>query len=147
MANKASNEVLSQLAFAQFHGLNFRIILVDEYFSFDVAEHRWYEDVSADEVAEGNNYLTGGLDLENMTITEEATYVDASWDNVVFTALGGDIGPTSGALIICKAEDEYDEYDAEWIVGFIEFPTVYTIPEDGGLQITTPTVRLLGQVT
>lgn len=145
MANKASNEVLLQLAVAQFYGNAFRVVLVDEYFSFDMAEHRWYEDVIDSEVAEGNNYTTGGLDLENMTIVEYTTYVDVSWDNVVFSALGGDIGPTSGALIICKAVDEYDEYDAEWIAGFIEFPTVYTIPEDGGLQITSPKIRLNGQ--
>lgn len=145
MANKASNEVLIQLAVSQFQGKDFRIILVDGDFVYDVANHRWYQDVSADELAEGSNYFTGGLDLENMTITEYATYIDVAWDTVVFEALGGDVGPTNGALIICKTDDEYDEYDAEWIAGYIEFPASYTIPEDGGLQITIPTVRFLGQ--
>ena len=147
MTNKASNEILLQLATAQFQGQSFRIILMDETFVFDVANHRWYQDVSSDELAEGNNYLTGGLDLETLSITEYATYVDVAWDTVLFEALGGDVGPTAGAMIICKADDEYDEYDAEWIVGYIEFPAVYTIPQDGGIQITIPTVRFRGQVT
>lgn len=147
MANKASNEILLQLAISQFQGKDFRIILMDETFVYDVAAHRWYQDVSDDELAEGNNYLTGGLDLETMTITELATYINVTWATILFEALGGDVGPTAGALVICKADDEYDEYDAEWIAGYIEFPAAYTIPQDGGLQITNPTVRFLGQVT
>ena len=142
MVNTASNRFLLEVAEATMVG-EYRAILMDASFSFNVDNHRCYNDVVSHELDTGNNYTVGGLDLENIVITEysENDWVECVWDDLFFEAIGGDIGPTSGVLFLRKSDDEYDEYDDEFIIGFMALDSPYTIENGGALLVPDPTVR------
>lgn len=142
MANQTANRFLLEVATLSMIG-DYRAILMNETFEFDKDSHRVYADIAEYELETGNGYTQGGEDLQSKAITEFPGYdwVDCSWATVSFEASGGDIGPLSGVVIVRKLEDEYDEYDSEIIVGFLEMEDPYTILNEGKLEILVPTAR------
>jgi len=108
----------------------FKVILMEEGFTFAPATHDLLADVSASELATGSGYTAGGATLSNVALTQNDTdgTCDVTWDNPTWTASGGDIGPVCGAII-------YDDtYTGKPVVGFIDFGGSYTEP-DGGVAV------------
>ena len=81
----------------------FRIILMDDTFVFDPDSHSTYSDVSASELADGYGYTQGAKELvvDSAWAADNATDIAGiQWDAVGWTASGGAIGPSAGAVII-----------------------------------------------
>jgi len=78
-----------------------KIALMDTTFEFDRDTHATWADCSANELASGNGYTTGGETMAGVTASIDAVgdKVDIAATSVTWTASGGAI-PTTGAAII-----------------------------------------------
>ena len=104
VANKARYELCT--GNIDFSSDTFKIILMASGFTFDPDTHHGYADVSASELANGNGYTTGGNTLAGVAVTENDTtnLCEVTWNNTTWTASGGSIGPTPGAIIFEPSE-------------------------------------------
>jgi hypothetical protein len=109
----------------------FKIILMDASFAFDRDSHATLADVTAHQLSTAHGYTQNDETLTNVSVNED----DAgdrgvvTWDNVLWTASGGDIGPAGAAVI-------YDDATADdTVAGCIDFGADYTIPDGSSLQI------------
>jgi hypothetical protein len=140
MSNKAPNHLKYLLATKAIDFLSdsFVIILMATGFVFDPDVDALYTDVSADELAAGNGYLVKTKALSGVTVTEDDTNDRCSitWSNVSWTASGGPIGPTPGAIIL----DTQGGLDA--VIGYIDFGAEYTQADGGVATISAIEVRI-----
>lgn len=137
MANAVSNRCKFQLNSGNmdFDSDTFVIILMNTGYTFDIDADATYADVSASELAAGNGYTQNTKTLANVALEEDDTNnrCNVTWDDVVWTASGGSIGPTPGAII-------YNSTSADnTVVGFIDFTADQTAT-DGG-TFTVPNVE------
>lgn len=140
MTTEASNHIKYMLATGaiDFSSDVFKIILMDTGFSFNKDTHETYSDVSGSELASGNGYTTGGNTLAGVSVTEDDTddRTEITWNNTSWTASGGAIGPTPGAII-------YDNTEAtNTIVGYIDFGGEQTQADGGTATISNIEVRI-----
>jgi len=140
MASALSNHFKYQLAKKQIDmdADTFKLILMATGFTFNKDTHATLADVSAFELASGYGYTTGGVTLTNSTVTEDDTNDKASvsFDNISWTASGGALGPTPGAIM-------YDDtVGDDTIVGFIDFTTERTVTDGNMLLIQNIKVDL-----
>ena len=138
IANKARyNLALKKIDFAND---SFKIILMDTGFVFNPDTHHGYSDVSGEELATGNGYTQNTKVLAGVSVTEydAGDYTSVTWSNVSWTASGGDIGPTPGAIIF---DDTVTDH-ADVIICYISFEADYTQLEDGVATITNIEVRI-----
>ncbi|MEW6505522.1 MAG: hypothetical protein AB1457_16310 [Chloroflexota bacterium] len=120
------------------------IILMDDTFAFNPDTHKVLADVSAKELGTGHGYTQGGLVLQNVILNRDTSSgnnkVWATMDDPVWTASGGNIGPTKAAII----------YDADAlnapIIGCIEFTAPYTIPDTASFQLRDVQIRSTGVI-
>jgi len=108
-------------------------------FTFDKDNHETWADVSSDELAEGNGYTSGGQALTGATVTEDDSNdrAEVSYDDVEWTASGGNIGPTPGAIL-------YDDSLSEQpIIGYIDFGENKTAQDGAKLRIRNIRIRIL----
>jgi hypothetical protein len=140
MASTLSNHFKYQLAkkLIDMDTDTFKICLMATGFTFNKDTHATWTDVSASELANGNGYTTGGQSLANSTVTEDdandragITFDDASW-----TASGGSIGPTPGAIIFDDTTSD------DTIVGYIDFSTERTVTAGNILSVQSIAVNL-----
>ena len=130
MANQVSNhwKYLMNTKAIDFDNDVFQIILMESGFVFDKDAHAEYADVSGSELPTANGYTAGGETLALTAVVDEDDVNDRSnvaWDPVSWTAAGGDIGPSPGAIV-------YDDTVAgDPIVGYLDFGAEYT-QVDGG---------------
>lgn len=77
----------------------FKIMLVNNY-TFDGTDDE-KTDLGAVEIANGNGYTTGGASLTGVTWAYNTGNDNTKWDanDVTWTASGGSIGPSDGAVI------------------------------------------------
>ena len=140
MANQVSNHAKFQLVSGNidFDADTFKIILMDTGFTYNKDTHATYADVSASELATGNGYTQNTKTLANPVVTEDDTNDRASvtWDDVVWTASGGSIGPTPGAIIFDDSTSD------DTILGFIDFTTDQTATSGGTFTIPDIEFRL-----
>lgn len=133
MANLASNKIKFLLASGaiDFANDSFKIILMQSGFVFNQDTHHAYADVSASELGTGNGYTADTKTLASVTVTEDDTddMCTITWANVTWTASGGPIGPTPGAIIY---DDTVAAPTADPIVGYIDFGGDQT-QADGGV--------------
>lgn len=119
MASELSNHFKFHLASGDidFDADSFIIILMTTGYTFDKDAHADYADVSASELGTANGYTVKTKALANVTVTEDDTNdrCSVTWNNVTWTASGGDIGPSPGAIIID------DTVAADVVVGYIDF--------------------------
>lgn len=140
MATEASNHIKYLLATKVIDFANdvFKIALMKTGFTFDKdADEKW-ADVSTDELGNGNGYTTGGATLAGVAVTEDDTdnRTEVTWNNAAWTARGGAIGPTPGAII-------YDTTAANSpIVGYIDFGSDQTQADGGTATISNIEVRI-----
>ena len=143
MTTEAGNKVKFELANARIDFLtdSFQIILMNSTFIFDKDTHHGYADVSASELANGNGYTTLGITMTGVTVFEDDVndFTEVEWNNVTWTAAGGDMGPTVGAIIY---DDTATAPQADTIIGFIDFGGVQTQIDGGTATIANPKVRI-----
>lgn len=140
MTTVAANKIKYLLATGaiNFSSDTFKIMLMDTGFTFNKDTHHYYSDVSGSELSSGNGYTTGGASLAGVTVTEDDTddRTEITWNNASWTASGGSIGPTPGAII-------YDDTHAsDAIVGYIDFGGEQTQADGGTCTISNIEVRV-----
>jgi len=143
MASTASNKIKYLLATKaiDFSGDSFKIILMNTGFTFNKDTHHGYADVSASELATGFGYTQNTKTLAGVAVTEDDTddRTEITWSNVTWTASGGAIGPTPGAIIF---DDTVAAPVADPIVGYIDFGGDQTQADGGTATISNIEVRL-----
>ena len=140
MATEASNRIKYLLATGAIDFANdaFQIILMQCGFTFDKDTHHGYADVSGSELATANGYTVGGNTLAGVSLNEDDTddRTEITWNNSTWTASGGPIGPTPGAII-------YDDTDgSDSIVGYIDFGGDQTQADGGTATVSSIEVRV-----
>lgn len=144
MASDVSNKLLYLLAkkAIDFSADTFKIILMQPGFVFNRDTHAGYANVSASELATGNGYTAGGATLTGVSVTQDDTndYTQILWNNATWTASGGDIGPSPGAIIY---DDTVTTPTADPIIGYIDFGGNQTQASGGVATIAGLEVRLL----
>ena len=120
---------------------SFKIILMNTGFVFNKDTHHGYADVSASELGTGNGYTQNTKTLAGVTVTEDDTddRCEVTWDNVQWTASGGSIGPTPGAIIF---DDTVTSPTADPVVGYIDFGGDQTQSDGGVATISNVEVRI-----
>lgn len=146
MASTASNKLKYLLAnkIIDFANDNFKIILMESGFAFNPDTHHGYADVISSELATANGYTAGSKTLAGVAITEDDTNDRCSilWSNVVWTASGGSIGPTPGAIIFDDTIVSGAVSVADPIIGYIDFGGDQTQADGGAATISNVEVRI-----
>lgn len=137
MATTVSNKIKYLLAkkAIDFSADSFKIILMQSGFTFNKDTHHGYADVSASELATGNGYTANTKTLAGVAVTEDDTddRTEVTWSNVTWTASGGSIGPSPGAIIF---DDTVTTPTADPIVQYIDFGGDQTQAEGGTATIS-----------
>lgn len=141
MPTEASNKIKYLLATKVIDFANdvFHIILMQSGFTFDKDTDHGYADVSAHELPTANGYTAGGNILSGVTVTENDLNdrTEITWNNSSWTASGGNIGPSPGAII-------YDDTAVDDpIVSYIDFGGDQTQADGGVVTIANAEVRLI----
>jgi len=120
---------------------SFKIILMATGFVFNADTHHGYADVSASELATGYGYTRNTKTLAGVAVTEDDTdnRTEVTWTNVTWTASGGAIGPTPGAIIF---DDTVTTPTADPIIGYIDFGGEQTQADGGVATISAVEVRI-----
>ena len=143
MATEASNKLKFLLAskVIDFANDSFKIILMQSGFVFNKDTHHGYADVSGSELATGNGYTANSKTLSGVLVTEDDTddRCEITWSNVTWTASGGSIGPTPGAIIF---DDTVSSPTADPIIGYIDFGGDQTQADGGTATISNIEVRI-----
>lgn len=143
MATEASNKVKYMLAVGaiDFSSDTFKIILMQSGFTFNKDTHHGYADVSESELSTGNGYTAGGATLAGVTVTEDDTdnRTEITWNNATWTASGGSIGPSPGAIIY---DDTVTTPTADPILGYIDFGGDQTQADGGTATISNLEIRI-----
>lgn len=133
MATEISNHFKFQLVsgLVDFDTDSMKIVLMSNSFTFDKDTHATYANVSASELATANGYTQNTKTLAGIAITEDDTNDRAgiTWSNVSWTASGGSIGPSNGAIIF----DDTTVDDT--VVGYIDFGSAQTATDGGNFNI------------
>jgi len=140
MTTEASNHIKYLLATKAIDFVNdtFKIILMETGFTYNKDTHEEYADVSGSELGTANGYTAGGNTLAGVSVTEDDTddRAEVTWNNTTWTASGGAIGPSPGAII-------YDDtVTDDPIVGYIDFGGDQTQADGGTATISNIEVRL-----
>ena len=140
MAGTIANNfrVLIAQGAVDFDAHTFKAIAMKEGFVFNPATHDLYADVSASEQATGYGYTAGGVTLTGVSIAQNDTdaRADITWNNITWTASGGDVGPLAGVII-------YDDtITNDPIVGYIDFGGAYTVADGGTATVANVKVRI-----
>ena len=114
MANQVPNSFKVMLWKGQIAGLTdvFKIILMQDGFTFDKDNHNCYADVSANELVTANGYTAGGATLTGIGIVVNDTLdrVEVTWNNAQWNASGG-VLQASGAIIYNDSTDTGSDDD------------------------------------
>ena len=140
MAGTIANNfrVLIAQGAVDFDADTFKAIAMVEGFVFNPATHDLYADVSASEQTTGYGYTAGGVTLTGVSIAQNDTdaRADITWNNITWTASGGDVGPLAGIII-------YDDtITNDPIVGYIDFGGAYTVADGGTATVANVKVRI-----
>ena len=140
MAGTIANNfrVLIAQGAVDFDADTFKAIAMVEGFVFNPATHDLYADVSASEQTTGCGYTAGGVTLTGVSIAQNDTdaRADITWNNITWTASGGDVGPLAGIII-------YDDtITNDPIVGYIDFGGAYTVADGGTATVANVKVRI-----
>ena len=140
MAGTIANNfrVLIAQGAVDFDAHTFKAIAMKEGFVFNPATHDLYADVSTSEQATGFGYTAGGVAMTGVSIAQNDTdaRADITWNNITWTASGGDVGPLAGVII-------YDDsLTNDPIVGYINFGGAYTVADGGTATVANVKVRI-----
>jgi len=118
----------------------FNIMLVADGFVFDKDTHEVYGDVSGSELPTGNGYTAGGAVLGGIAITRNDVddRTEITWNNATWTANGGPIGPSPGAIIY----DDTVGAPVKPIIQYIDFGGNQTQADGGMTTVANPETRI-----
>jgi hypothetical protein len=146
MASIPSNKLKFLLAskIIDFANDSFKIVLMQSGFVFNKDTHHGYADISASELATGNGYTANTKTLAGVAVTEDDTddRCEVTWNNVTWTAAGGAIGPTPGAIIYDDSVVAAGVTVADPVVGYIDFGGDQTQADGGTATISNIEVRI-----
>ena len=114
-----------------------KVILMESGFVFDKDNHATYAQVLSNELPGGNGYLQNNKSLSTQVVTENDTddRAEMTCDDVSWTASGGSIGPTPGAIL-------YDDSSPDnTIIGYIDFGEDLTATSGNTLVIEDISIR------
>jgi len=136
MNNNFTGELLKGLIDCDGH--SWILILMATAFTYDKDADDGYANVSAEELGAGNGYAQKTKALANPVIAVDDTNdrSDCSWDDVVWTASGGNIGPSPGAIPLD------DTHASDALAGYIDFGGDQTATDGGTFTVANPTIRL-----
>lgn len=119
----------------------FKAIAMKEGFVFNRATHDLYADVSTYEQGTGFGYTVGGVTLTGVAVARNDTdnRADVTWNNITWTASGGDVGPLAGVIIY---DDSLTSPNTDAIVGYIDFGGSYTVADGGTATIANVKIRI-----
>ncbi len=119
----------------------FKIILMSSGFVFNPDTHCSYSNVSASELPSGHGYTVNSKVLTNVQVVEDSINdrINITWSNVTWTASGGSIGPTPGAIIF---DSVVTTPVANPIVGYIDFGGEQTQVDGGVATISNIELRI-----
>ena len=142
MTTEASNKIKFLLATKVIDFANdaFNIALMVDGFTFNKDTHHIWGDISGSELPNGNGYVTNGNVLVLIAVTEDDVddRTEVTWQNTQWTANGGPIGPSPGAIIY----DDTVAAPVKPIVGYIDFAGNRTQADGGVATIANPEVRI-----
>ena len=148
MTTTPSNKIAYLLATKKidFSADSFKIILMASGYVFDRDTHHAYADVSASELATGYGYTRNTKTLAGVAVTEDDTdnRTEVTWTNASWTASGGSIGPTPGAIIF---DDTVTTPTADPVVGYIDFGGEQTQVDGGVAVVANIEFRIAGPTT
>lgn len=141
MPTEASNRIKYLLAIKviDFSIDVFQIILMQTGFTFDKDAHHNYADISANELGTANGYTAGGNVLTGVAVVENDLddRTEITWDNTSWTASGGNIGPTPGAIIFDQTATD------DPLVAYIDFGSDQTQADGGVATVANAEVRIM----
>ena len=96
-----------------------KMILMIEGFVFDKDSHHAYADVIASEVANGNGYTTGGIELTGVACAVDNTndLGSVTWNNVQWDVVTGNVA-ASGSIIYDDTTDSATEDYTDAIISY-----------------------------
>lgn len=146
MASVASNKLKFLLAskIIDFANDSFIIILMQSGFVFNKDTHHGYADVSASELATANGYTVKTKALTGVAVTEDDIddRCEITWSNATWTASGGAIGPSPGAIIFDDSVIAAGVTVADPIIGYIDFGGDQTQADGGTATVSNVEVRI-----
>jgi len=92
---------------------------------------------SADELSTGNGYTQDTKTLAGVTVTEDDTNdrMEMTCNDIVWTAAGGNIGPTPGMIL-------YDDTSSDdTVIGYFPFDTLVTVNDGSSLKVKNLKIR------
>jgi hypothetical protein len=108
---------------------------MDDSYSFNQDDHAVFADVQANVLPDGNGYSPAAMILDSLDEDDANDRSEAVFQDVQWTASGGNIGPSNGAII-------YDDTVADdTIVGFIDFGTSQMATDGGVFRLTNLRIR------
>ena len=135
-----SNHFKFQLAsgLVDFSADTFKIILMNTTFAFDKDADATLALITADQLATNYGYTQDDETLAGVAISEDDTddRAEVTWNDVTFTASGGEIGPFGAACIIDTTTVD------DTVVGCIDFGTDYTTANGSSFQLQDIELRL-----
>ena len=121
-----------------FDAHKFKAIAMKEGFIFDQTSDDLYANVSASEITTGYGYTAGGVTMTGLSIAQNDTdnRADITWNNITWTASGGDVGPIAGVII-------YDDsITGDPVLMYIDFGGAYTLADGGTATVANVKVQL-----
>jgi hypothetical protein len=126
------NFILQQaIQVVNFNTHSFKCILCGgSYVESTLQDYKTYGDVSANELNQGNGYLSGGVDVTGTSaiIDDTNNRLLYKCDDIQFTASGGNIGPARYAVM-------YDPDGANTLIYCFDFGANKTILDGSSLLI------------
>jgi hypothetical protein len=118
---------------------SFKIILMNNSFTFNEDNHGLYANVSSSELATAYGYTQATKSLGTLTVARNDTdnSINVTYNPVSWTAVNGNIGPSNGAII-------YDDTHADdLIIGYIDFGGPQTTYDGGVFSISLGTLKFV----
>jgi hypothetical protein len=115
------------------------MVLLDTGETFNIdSDDSYTTHIASKELANGYGYTTAGelMTTAAVSVDDANDRADATWDDVVWTASGGSIGPTPRAVL-------YDDTHAsKQTMGDVAFSGEQTATDGGTFTVSSPTVRI-----
>lgn len=108
----------------------YKIMLMADTFTFDKDAHGTVSDVSASEITSAGSYARATLSVDSAWAQDNTNDKGSiAWNNVTFTASGGDFDDFGSAIIY------NDSHASDLIVGHIDFEQTISLANGNSFQM------------